>query len=380
MHPPQKVPNNQPNNPTHQRAHLGASAGTVTAAPFEKWFPVVTTSVNLTPFVSALHRLEQTPLRGEIFEAHAYLKDGIIKISEDGERLALEKFESLTPSAQKRIVQALFSKQTKPHLRAPIPNYLDCIATDEFREDVARNVWVDVGRSLLREGVLPPSQVKESLKLTELTLTLNASSPTEYENKLLIGSGMIALYYFAPIQITALIAGLFGGVSILNYRDVRIGREGIRGYILESLDTYETIRTGNVRDLGQTLNEHFGDPQREDHYQKLWKASGFALARMLRVFGRSPDEIFSLFLDSPCINLRYNPAVQRTREHLEEHDAPCPQNILAPFMEEAGEGEPLAQTEALINQLNEIYFTLAICEREKLRCDLTKKTFESAAG
>lgn len=377
MHTPSETPNNQPDNPTRKWAQFGTSVGVLATVPFEKWFPVVRTPVNLTPFLSALHRLDQTPLRGEIFEAHGELKGGIAQLSEDGERLALERFEGHPPSAQRRIVQELFASAP---LRAPIPNYTDSIADDEFREISARDRWTEAGRSLLREGVLPTARVQESLKLTELTLTANAASPTEYENKILSGAGLVALFYLAPIQITAILAAIYGFSSMANYRDVRIAREAIRGYILESLDTYETIRTGRVRDLGQTLTEHFNAPERGEHYQKLWKASGFTIARMLRVFGRSRDEIFSLFLDSPCINLRYNPIVQRTREHLEEHNAPCPESILAPFIEESGEGGLLAQTEELINLLNDVYFTRAICEREKLRCDLARKIFESAAG
>lgn len=352
--------------------------GPLAAVPFEKWFPVHNTPVNLTPFVNALHRLEQTPLRGEIFEAHGDLKEGIVQLSAEGERIALERFEGLTPAAQKRIVQRLFSKINNTPLRAPITNYTDCIVDDEFRESSTTNIYIEAGRSLLREGVLPSARVQESLKLTELTLTVNAASPTEYENKLLAATGFVALYCFAPIQITATLAGLYAFCSVANYRDVRIAREAIRGYMMESLDTYETIRTGKVRDLGDTLNEHFGDPQQPEHYQKLWRASGFALARMLRVFGRSPEEIFSLFLHSPCVNLRYNPTVQRAREHLEEHNLDCPENILAPFTEEATEGEPLAQTERLINELSDVYFTRAICERENLRCELAKEIFKSA--
>lgn len=308
------------------------------------------------------------------------IKKGITRLSQDGERLALERFEGLDPPVQKQIVQDLFTKRPTGDLRSPITNYADCLANDDFREKPADNPWHEAGISLVREGVLPSPRVHESLKLAELTLTVNAASPSEYENKFLFGAGLVALYYLAPIQMTATLAALYGFCSVANYRDVRIAREAIRGYILESHDAYETIRTGKVSDLGQTLDEHFGDPKQPEHYQKLWKASGFALARILRVFGRSPDEIFSHFLNTPCINLRYNPTVMTAREHLEEHNAPCPENILAPFMEESSEGESLAQTEKLINELNEVYFTRVICERENVRCDLAKKIFESVAA
>ncbi len=98
------------------------------------------------------------------------------------------------------------------------------------------------------------------------------------------------------------------------------------------------------------------------------------------MFGRSPDEIFSCFLKTPCISLQYKPAVMTTREHLEEHNTPCPENILAPFVEEIEGGALLAQTEELINELNEVYFNRAICECKSVRCDLAKKIFESEAA
>ncbi len=122
---------------------------------------------------------------------------------------------------------------------------------------------------LVSNGVLPSRRVLESLKLAELTLTVNASSPSEYENNLLFGTGIVALYYLAPIEMTATLVAIYGFCSVANYRDARLAREAIRRYILESLDAYETIRTGQVRDLGQTLDEHFGDSQQPEHYQKL---------------------------------------------------------------------------------------------------------------
>jgi len=380
MHAPPARSTTEPDNPTHKRVQSSASTGSLSGASFEKWFPIVKTQVNLAPFVSALSRLEQSKLRGEIFESHGDVREGIPQLSEDGERLTLERFAQLAPPAQKRVVQELFARRQKAALRIPITNYVDCVTDDAFTDESAIDKYSQAGTSLIREGVLPAAKVHESLKLAELTLLANASSPTEYEKKLLLGTSLVALSYFAPPQVTGVIASLVGIVSILNHRDTRIGREAIRGYILESFDAYETIRTGNVRDLGQTLNELFGDPMHRERYQKLWQASGFTVARMLRIFGRSPEEIFSLFLDSPCLNLRYNPTVQRTREHLEDHEAVCPQNILAPFTEDSEEGEPLADTETLINQLNEVYFTRAICERERLRCDLAQKIFESPAN
>jgi hypothetical protein len=380
MRSPTEPPAQHPTPLAPLRAEFSLSQHALAKVPFEKWFPLVRTDVFLEPFVDALTRLEQSPLRGDIFDAHSDLKGGIQCITAEGERLALERFEGLSESAQKRLVQDLFNGASHNPWRAPITQYTECIVEHGYSTESSRNVWAEAGRALLSEGVLPQKDIRDSLKLAQLTLVTNASSPSAYDRKSILFAGLATSYLFAPVQITATLAIVAGISSALSYRDVRIAREAIRGYILESLDTYDTIRSGRIRDLGQTLSEHFGNPERAEHYQKLWQASGFAVARMLRVFGHSSDEVFELFLNSPCLHLAYNPTAERTREHLALHQVPSPATILAPFMDEAEKGDSIAPTEELVNSLNEVYFTRAICERERVRYDLSREIFKAAAA
>jgi hypothetical protein len=381
-HPPEST-NNHPSVSAPRRAELPVSRSSLERAPFEKWFPFVESQVDLSPFVHALNLLEQSPIRGEIFESRAELNDGILQASGEGVRLALERFELLPSSIQRAIIQELFREKSGSNLRSPVASYTDSIRHDDpnnDQHDSSPTMWTTAGRTLLLEGVLPCAQVKESLKLAELTLTLNASSPGAYEIRSASALAFVTSALFGSIYMSVATGTILGITSALNYRDVHIAREAIRGYALESLDTFETIRSGTIRDLGQTLNERYSDQLKQGRSEGLWRASGFAVARILRVFGRSPEDIFTLFLNNPCIHLANNPIALATRAHLREHQVPNPESILAPFLEESGEGESFAKTEELINTLNEVYFTRATCERERLRRDLARKIFESSTG
>ena len=371
-----QLPNNQPNSSLRPRVGLAPSHGALATAPFEEWFPVAHAEVDLACFEDALNCLEQTSLRGDIFEARGELKKGLRQVTAEGTDLALERFNQLAPATQKELVQGLFFERQHAPLRSPISNYTDCVKDQECWEQAPQTVWLDAGRSILSEGVLPAPRVRESLTMNQLTLNMNAASPNQFERRALLMAGFAGVYLFAPPPITAICATLIAISSVRNYQDARIAREAIRGYSLESLDTYETIRSGKIRDIGQALNEHFGDPQKE-HYQKLWRASGFAVARMLRVFGNTPDEIFSLFLNSPCIHLNSNPTVERTRQHFVEHGVPNPASMIEPFIEDGTEGESVNPTEKLVSVLNEVYFTRVICESEKVRYDLARRIFQT---
>jgi hypothetical protein len=380
MRSPTESPAQQTTPLVPLREELALSQHALGKVPFEKWFPLVKTDVDLQPFVDALTRLEQSPLRGEIFNSHAELKEGIQCITAEGERLALERFEGFSESAQKRIIQDLFKGASLNHWRAPISYYTNCIDELGYSIESGRNVWAEAGRSILSEGVLPQRDIQETLKLAQRTLVTNASKLKAHDHKPLMLAGLVTSCFFAPAHITATLGVILGFSSALHYRDVRIAREAVQGYTLELLDTYDTIRSGRIRDLGQTLSEHFGDPAGSEQFQKLWRASGFTVARMLRVFGHSPDEVFELFLNSPGLHLADNPTAERTREHLALHQVPNPATILAPFMDDAERGDSIAPTEELVNSLNEVYFTRAICERERVRYDLSREIFKAAAA
>ena len=334
--------------------------------------------VDLSSFPKALEALPPGPFRAQVLEHFQNLKSGINRLSPVAEARASALLEQLSSSQLKQIVETLVAERSTDSFRTPLAHYRDIIREDPNQDERERGELRRFVTTLLTDGLLPTDFVQEHLRLSNLTLESSAQSPDSLQLAWVGIPGLALAWTLASHLEAAIVTSISLVVCGLARRDTLIARDVVKGYTLESLDTYETIRSGAVKDLGLTLNEHFADPARPSQFNKQWQTTGFLFARILRVFGSSQDEVFSLFQREPVINHNYNIVVEAARAHLADTDAPIPPSILVPFMSEESEDDPFKVTREVIYDLQDAYFTCAIAQREQIRLDCAKLILQVA--
>ena len=320
----------------------------------------------------ALDVLNPGPFRAVVFEKFHSLADGIPRITAGREGRAMARLEGLSSAQHKDIVDRFFANTEDNPFRAPIAEYLEVVAANPFQQAGDEGRYARYLRSLLADGLLPPQEVEEILRTSLLTLESEADGSTVGLMRWLWPSVVASSWACAPTPVAATLTSLFIGACVLARRNTLLAHDVARGYMMESLDTFTTIRVGELPDLGSTLNQLFANPDNASDFNKHWATTGFLFARILRVFGHAPGEVFSLFRSNATINSNLNPIVQTARNHLQDIGAPIPPTILLPFMDDEVSGETYKMTRDLINNLHDSYFICAIAQKEQNRRECAK--------
>lgn len=318
-------------------------------------------------FTETLSLLDQVPIRAQVWEAHTNLKGGIETLSSQTCARALERFTALPAATQGSLVIELLKRTRSNALSAPLSHYVDDTISEHLPESDEAKVFFRLGASLLLEGVPPREEFRSSLFQREMTLLDTASEGTL--------SPMIGLAIVTGATFWQVFSPTIGTISMISFlaasgfdvRDSRIAQEVVRGYTLECLDTYETIQSGQICDIGETLNNTFRNPDKPDNLSKEWRTEGFLLARALRLFGHSPDDVRALFAADARVNLPHNDLVTKVRSDFSQIDAHTPPSLMIAFDAEE-RAKPFDKMREVIALLNEVYFINQLCERQRIRC------------
>jgi hypothetical protein len=324
-------------------------------------------SADLQPFDEALDLLAAGPLRALIFEKRAQIKPGIAPFPTELEARASAKLALMPAEQTAHLVRTFFSRSETNSDQSPLVHY-GIIANPPHHQDrPSPESYTRMAQSLLSTGLLPNDDIRESIELARLSLLNQPSDPTESFTSWLATSAVVATWMFYPPAISAIITIAYLSIAWGALSNRNVSANAAEGYILETLDAYETIRTGNVSTIGASLEKHFGDPSNKVNYSNHWRSDGFAIARALRALGHPTEKTFELFRDHSGLNNHSNTLVTTVRGLLTDHDAPVPPAMLLAFIEDPDYGETWDATNHLLEALNTVYFTSAIFDKEVQR-------------
>lgn len=323
-------------------------------------------------FSDALHLLDQSPVRAHLWERHEQLKAGVEVISEATCCRALERFTRLPSPTQRRLVTSLLKSANTGDLFAPVSHYAVPSVNDDIQKSEDPRAFTRLGVSLLLKGIPSREEFVESLELREMTLLDSASDGIATTMMGLAAlTGPTFWYLFSPTLGIVSAASLLSA-AYLDMRHSRIALEVVRGYTQESLEAYNAITSGQMVDLGETLNNIFRNTESPENLQNDWRTEGFLLARVLRLFGHSPEKIFSLFKDDARVDLPFNDLVSIVRSDLAGLEAPTPPSLMMAYDAEENSKEYDKMCQVLAS-LNEAYLINELFERQRIRCEFAAK-------
>jgi hypothetical protein len=136
---------------------------------------------------------------------------------------------------------------------------------------------------------------------------------------------------------------------------------------MENLDAYRMISHAEVNPVGASLNALFNNPRITENYGNLIRADAFVIARTLRVFGRSTDDIHAMFRDSTTSYSSGELLDGEVARSLESHGITAPSMLVVPFTEDSINQGLDEDARNLIEALNQVHFEWAIHEKGFIR-------------
>jgi EAL domain-containing protein (putative c-di-GMP-specific phosphodiesterase class I) len=127
------------------------------------------------------------------------------------------------------------------------------------------------------------------------------------------------------------------------------------------------VSHGEVLPIGASLNGLFNDPRIAENYGNLVRADAFVIARTLRVFGTSTDDIFATFRDSTTSYGAGELLIGKVITALEAHGVTTPSLLVVPFLDDPINQERDNDARDLIEVMNQVHFEWAIHEKGAIR-------------
>ena len=231
--------------------------------------------------------------------------------------------------------------------------------------------------SLLQRGVLPIEEVAPHLRAMRLSLHDSAFDKAKTYLPILVGAGVASIGALAPAWAT--VAGGIAGISAcaLFAKRMSLRNEFAAGLHMESLDAFRTISRGEVLPIGAALNGLFNDPRISENYGNLLRADAFMVARTLRVFGVSTDDIFATFRDSTTSYSAGELLIGKVIAVLEAHGLTPPPLLVIPFLDDPINQERDNDARDLIEIMNQVHFEWAIHEKGVIRQNFAKAILDA---
>ena len=221
--------------------------------------------------------------------------------------------------------------------------------------------------SLLQRGVLPIEEVAPHLRAMRLSLHDSAFDKAKAYLPILVGAGVAGIGALAPTWATVAV-GIAGITACALFaKRMSLRNEFAAGLHMESLDAFRMISYGEVLPVGASLNGLFNDPRISENYGNLLRADAFMVARTLRVFGVSTDEIFATFRDSTTSYSAGELLIGKVSTALETHGVTPPSLLVIPFMDDPINQELNNDARDLIEIMNQVHFEWAIHEKGGIR-------------
>lgn len=249
----------------------------------------------------------------------------------------------------------------------PVAGYAEIVASTPETKHLYPDRSLANALSLLQRGVLPIEEVAPHVRAMRLSLHDPTFDKAKTYLPIVAGAGVASIGAFAPAWAT--VAAGIAGIAACTWFGKRMSlrNEFAAGLQMESLDAFRMVSHGEVLPIGASLNGLFNDPRIAENYGNLVRADAFVIARTLRVFGISTDDIFATFRDSTTSYGAGELLNGKVITALEAHGVTTPSLLVVPFLDDPINQERDNDARDLIEVMNQVHFEWAIHEKGAIR-------------
>lgn len=318
-----------------------------------------------------LESLSAGRLRAEVIERAEGLREPRDPDFHSKIASAAVKFEQLRVEQQNEILGRFFSSNnihdrvawtmpSRPIFLNPPPHM--------GKDAHVRNVHI--AQSILATGLLPQDEVVRAAEYSAAVMP-NPNASVTYEAGLIVSTVAATSAFLATPWTTA--TTVIGGFLICRALSRRpsIHREYVAGYLMEAMDAFRALQSGDFMSLRSTLAYYFKDPEFADTYRNEPRAEGFLAARALRLLGRSNFDLYGSFW--ALVNV-ITPSQALNREvlgALKEHDVTVTKPLITTFMD--AQPSEREQVDTFIEALHTAHFAWEARDKENLRLEWAEK-------